>query len=309
MKLEYNIFWIDNDIQDYIDNGEVNNINTFLKELGFEPNIVTINDEAQLDNFIHNYKYDLIISDFNLNATTGDVIIEDIRNKGFSTEILFYTAKSNFRDNQEVKDRLAFMDRITFHSNRDTFLTKVEKVIELTLDKLLEINATRGLITASTSDLDVEIEDIYYLLIDAPKDEALKPAIEKIFKTDFKEIEKNLIKRCTEQGECHLTDYKLYFSKSDAFRKWKILKELIKLNVPDGFNLDLFKQYSNEVIDIRNKFAHAKAVQNGDGHFILEGKFGAEGFQFDKDACIQIRKNLINHKNNISLLKDKLQNV
>ena len=61
MKLEYNILWIDNDIQEYIDNGEVANLNSYLEELGFEPNIVTVKDEADLDQFIYNHKYDLII--------------------------------------------------------------------------------------------------------------------------------------------------------------------------------------------------------------------------------------------------------
>lgn len=307
MKLEYNIFWLDNDIQDYIDNGEVNNIKTFLEELGFEPHIITINDEALLDDFIHKYKYDLIISDFNLNVTTGDEIIDSIRKKGLSTEILFYSAQNDFRKIPEVKDRLAFMDRITFHSGRGTFLDKLEKVIELTLEKLLEINATRGLITASTSDLDVELEEIYYLVIDLPIEDAVKAKIEKIFRTDFKEVEKSITKRCEIQRENHVSDYKLYFENSDAFRKWDILKELISLNVPEGFKLDLFKEYSRDVIDIRNKFAHAKAEQNGDGQYILKGMKGKEGFQFDKNACIQIRKNLINHKNNIAFLKETLK--
>ena len=308
MKLEYKIFWLDNDIQDYIDNGEVNNIKTFLEELGFEPHIVTINDEALLDDFIHKHNYDLIISDFNLNVTTGDEIIDAIRKKGLSTEILFYSAQNDFRKIPAVKDRLAFMDRITFHSGRGTFLEKLEKVIELTLEKLLEINATRGLITASTSDLDVELEDIYYLLIDLPVEDSHKVKIEKIFKTDFKEVQKSIINRCEEQRKNHTEDYKLYFSNSDAFRKWDILKELISLNVPEGFNLPLFKEYFKQVIDIRNKFAHAKAEENDKGQFILKGKVDQEGFQFDKEACIQIRKNLINHKKNIFLLKDKLQN-
>ncbi len=309
MRLEYNILWIDNDIEDYIDNGEVNKIKLFLEDLGFEPNIITINDEAELDNHLHTHKYDLILSDFNLNATTGDEIIEKIRNeKGFSTEILFYTAKSNFRDNPEVKERLAFMDRITFHSNRDTFLDKLEKLIQLTLDKLLELNATRGLITAATSELDVEIEEIYYLLIDSITDADLKPKIEKIFKTDYKEIKRNLIKKCQSQRDNHVGDYKLYFSQSEAFRKWDILKELISLNAPEEFNLTLFKEYFKEVIDVRNKFAHAKA-ELIEGRMVLRGHFGQVGFQYDNEACIQIRKNLIGHKKNIAILKSKLLKI
>lgn len=303
MKLEYNILWIDNDIQEYIDNGEVNGINSFLEELGFEPNIVTVEDEAELDNFIFIHKYDLIISDFNLNATTGDIIIEKIRNeKGFSTEILFYTAKSNFRDNPEVKERLAFMDRITFHSNRDTFLDKVEKLIQLTLDKLLELNATRGLITAATSDLDAEIEVLVMHLIDKQKlgEEILN---EVIINKVVSPME-NRLKTFWQKYDC----FQAYFHKIDAVKKWEIFRDLLKpfkhQKQVVAF-LENNKTYQKEVIDIRNQFAHARAEESN-GKLVLKGQLGKDDFEFDTDACIQIRKNLINHKRNIESLKECL---
>lgn len=306
MKLEYNILWIDNDLQSYIDNNSVKSIEDFLFERGFEPIIEKVFDEADLDQYITKHNYDLIISDYNLENTTGDVIIEDIRKtRQLDTEILFYTAQESYKNKPEVKERLAFIERLTFQIGRDTLLDKIEKVIELTLKKLLELNATRGLITAATSDLDAEIEDVYNLLIELPIDDELKPKVEKIFKTDYKEIKKNHLKKCKAQRDAHLSNYKLYFSQSDAFRKWDIFKEFISLNVPNGFDLDLFKRYKAEVIDIRNKFAHAKAEQI-DGKMVLKGQFGQEGFQFDTDACIQIRKNLINHKRNIEGLRQIL---
>lgn len=61
MKLDYNILWLDNDLGDYIKNGDVKSINDFLIELGFEPNIVTVFDEAELDKYL-DINYDLIIS-------------------------------------------------------------------------------------------------------------------------------------------------------------------------------------------------------------------------------------------------------
>ena len=306
MKLEYNILWIDNDIADYIANGEVGNIKSFLEDLGFEPQIETVEDEADLEDFLYLHKYDLIISDFNLNATTGDKIIEKIREeKGFSTEILFYTAKSNFRDDPEVKERLAFMDRITFHSNRDTFLDKAEKLIKLTLDKLLEINATRGLITAATSNLDVEIEEIYYQLIEIPTTDEIKSKVEKIFKNDYKEMQKNYLKQCKLKRDNHISEFKEYFSLSDAFRKYDILKELLKLSPYDGFDLNLFKKYGQEVISVRNKFAHAKAIDDN-GTLKLKGHIEGQDFEFTEDSCVEIRKNLINHKRNIERLKNTL---
>lgn len=305
MKLEYNILWIDNDIQEYIDNGEVANLNSYLEELGFEPNIVTVKDEADLDQFIYKHKYDLIISDFNLNATTGDKIIEKIREeKGFSTEILFYTAKSNFRDDPEVKERLAFMDRITFHSNRDTFLDKVEKLIRLTLDKLLELNATRGLITAATSDLDVEIEEIVMQLVLHHKisDDDLKQIITDKAHTP---LQKRL-----ESFWHKYNDFQSYFPKIDAVKKWEIFRDLLKpLKAKDGIKnfLDSNKSYQTQVIDIRNKFAHAKAIEDN-GTLKLKGQIEGEDFEFTEDSCVEIRRNLINHKRNIEALKNIINN-
>lgn len=301
MKLEYNILWIDNDIQEYIDNGEVANLNSYLEELGFEPNIVTVKDEADLDQFIYNHKYDLIISDFNLNATTGDKIIEKIREeKGFSTEILFYTAKSNFRNDPEVKERLAFMDRITFHSNRDTFLDKVEKLIRLTLDKLLELNATRGLITAATSDLDVEIEEIVMQLVLQHKidEDGLKQIVTEKAHTP--------LQRRLESFWVKYNDFQSYFPKIDAVKKWEIFRDLLKpLKAQHEIKsfLDSNRTYQVQVIDIRNKFAHAKAIDDN-GTLKLKGQIEGEDFEFTEDSCVEIRRNLINHKRNIERLKE-----
>lgn len=307
MKLDYNILWLDNDLQEYIDNGDVGSINEFLIEMGFEPNIVTVFDEAELDRYL-DISYDLIISDFNLNKENGDVVIYRLREeKKLDTEILFYSAKTNFIQDVEVKERLAFMERINIQIGRDNLLDKIEKVIELTVKKLFELNATRGLITAATSHLDVEIEEIYYALISKPVDEEGKPKIEKIFRTDYKEIKKNLLKRCKAQRDSHTVDYKAYFSQSDAFRKWDLLKELISLSVPDGFNLELFKKYYEEVIDVRNKFAHAKAVEV-EGRLVLKGHIEGKDFEFTEDSCIKIRQNLINHKRNIEALKQAINN-
>lgn len=303
MKLEYNILWIDNDIEDYIANGEVGNIKSFLEDLGFEPHIETVEDEADLEDYLYLHKYDLIISDFNLNATTGDKIIEKIRDeKGFSTEILFYTAKSNFRNDPEVKERLAFMDRITFHSNRDTFLDKAEKLIKLTLDKLLELNATRGLITAATSDLDVEIEGIVMQLIISQQKE--EDELNAIITAKVHDPLKNKFETFWEK----YTTFQLYFPKIDAVKKWEIFRDLLKplkSNSDIETFLELNKSYQVQVIKIRNQFAHAQSI-NDNGTIKLKGQIEGQDFEFTEESCVEIRKNLIAHKQNIAFLKDFL---
>jgi len=303
MKLEYKILWIDNDLQSYIDNGSVNSIEEFLFERGFEPIIENVLDEADLDQFIGKHDYDLIISDYNLENTTGDLIIEDIRNiRQLDTEILFYTAQDSYKNKPEVKERLAFIERLTFQVGRDTLLDKIEKVIDLTLKKFLELNATRGIITAATSDLDVEIEGIVMLLVERQQisDERLKEIITSKVVSPME----NRLKTFWEKYDC----FQNYFHKIDAIKKWEIFRDLLK-PLKTQAEIDVFlennRTYQTQVIDIRNKFAHARA-ENVNGIMVLKGQFGRKDFHFDPNACIQIRRNLITHRRNIEGLKQAL---
>ena len=305
MKLEYNILWIDNDLQSYIDNGSVQSISDFLIERGFEPTIEKVFDEADLDKYITRHNYDLIISDYNLENTTGDLIIEDIRKtRQLDTEILFYTAQDSYKNRPEVKERLAFIERLTFQVGRDTLLDKIEKVIELTLKKLLELNATRGLITAATSHLDIEIEEIIQLLI---KKKSVPPEVLDGFVKS--KVYDPLEKRLTNFWEKYDGFINL-LQKIDAIKKWEIMRELLKPYNEDEtirIFLDNNKSYQDEVIDIRNKFAHAKAIEV-EGRLVLKGQIEGKDFEFNEESCIKVRQNLIRHKRNIEALKQFIIN-
>lgn len=305
MKLNYNILWLDNDLEDYIKNGDVDSIKAFLIDMGFEPNIVPVFDEADIDKYLED-DFDLIISDFNLNKETGDVIIYRIRDeKKLDTEILFYSAKTNFIQDAAVKERLAFMERINIQIGRDSLLDKIEKVIELTVKKLFELNATRGLITAATSELDVEIESLSIAILrnHLNKSEVELNSIVDFYVNDFlvKSPDK-FIERYNKIG------FDSSFKFIEANRKWGIfrdaLKEFNKTNPADAIKsfLEFNKAYFDDVIKVRNKFAHAKAEKNGD-KVVLIGQIEGEDFEFDTAKCIEIRKKLIDHKREIENLK------
>ena len=88
------------------------------------------------------------------------------------------------------------------------------------------------------------------------------------------------------------------------------LKEFNKLVNNDDIKafLEFNKTYNVDVIDIRNKFAHAKAEEK-DGKLVLKGQFEKDDFEFDPDACIQIRKKPIGHKRSIESLKEILEKL
>ncbi len=247
----------------------------------------------------------MIISDFNLNKENGDVVIYRLREeKKLDTEILFYSAKSNFLEDPEVKERLAFMERINIQIGRDSLLDKIEKVIELTVKKLLELNATRGLITSATSELDVIIEEItmelIYLHLELSNEDV--DEIINFYVEDFlKKSPEYFLRKYKEIG------FENWYHRIESSRKWNIFRDLLKkLNNEDIKEfLTSNKTYGKEVIDIRNKFAHAKS-ELIDGKLVLKGQFGKDDFEFDLDSCIKIRHNLINHKRNIEKLREVL---
>lgn len=307
MQLHYNILWIDNDLPEYIERGQIDQLKEFLFDLGFEPYVVTLFDETDLDVHLQQTKFDLIISDYQLDNTTGDKIIEHIRDR-YLTEILFYSAKVNFRDDPEVKNRLAFLDRISFHTGRDTLADRIEKLIELTLEKLLDLNATRGIITSSTSELDVVIENITHHLLTEKLNKSemdLSLIIEEYVAEFLEKSPQNFRDKHSELGFTNV------FGLIEANRKWQIFRKTIKefKSSNDSPVLTEFlkrnKTYFTEVIDIRNKFAHAKA-EDQDGKIVLKGQYGKEDFEFDTDSCISIRKAIIQHKQNFDMIKEHL---
>jgi hypothetical protein len=179
-------------------------------------------------------------------------------------------------------------------------LDKIEKVILLTIQKLLELNATRGLITAATSDLDVEIEEIVMLLkgqqgID--ETQLKKIVYNKVFKPWQKRLDKFWENYGSFQG---------YFYKIDAIKKWEIFRELLKPLAKDNQEIKTFleanKSYQSEVIELRNIFAHAKAEEKN-GKMVLKVQLGKKDFEFDEAKCTEIRKSLISHKKHIKNLK------
>jgi len=307
MQLHYNILWIDNDLPEYEEREAITGLNDFLLNLGFEPYIVTLYDQSELDKHLLETKFDLIISDYRLDNTTGDKIIEQIRSKEIMTEILFYSG-ADFRKDPEVQKRLFSIDRISFQHGREGLVNKIEGLINLTLDKLLDLNATRGIITAATSELDVTIESITNYLLQSKlnkSDDDLASIIEEYI-TDF--LDKSPQSFKLKFKEIGFTNV---FSFVDANRKWQIFRKTLKeyKTVDDSSVITDFltnnKTYFNEVIDIRNKFAHAKAEEK-EGKTVLKGQYGKEDFEFDNESCIDIRKNIIQHRKNFELLTEHL---
>lgn len=303
MQLAYKILWIDDKIRNFIQDGEIEEVKNFIKDLGFKPEIIT----ADNGDTISFQGYDLIITDFNLSAqNTGKQFIENIRSGEIFTEVLFYS------ENTELNTLAQglYRDRLSFYSGVDAGLvSKIKQLIGLSMGKLLELNATRGLITSQTSELDVIMEKIATNIIEKIDRDKVNSIFEKNINDTVEHFDNQ--KNNTEAVKV-TKDYTKYIIKTNAFNRWKLVSKLIgeflKTNTIQDFSITDFNNYNKEVNEIRNRFAHSVVQINSKGIECLSAS-NPDGtpYEFTKDSCINLRKDIVKHSDNLDILLNYLE--
>lgn len=311
MKMNYKILWIDDNIEDYIDMGIKAEFILYLENLGFIPTVDTSEDGAKAEESLKVNKYDLILSDYNIdekvNEKQGDVLIQKIRDGGVFTEILFYSAQSNF---DEIAKNL-YRDRVSFFSlvedeGMKEFRVRVYRLIELTIAKLQELNSIRGLVMSETSELDNTVIDILSSLFSGENAEA-KELREYIIVAVTKSVAGNSKRAETlkELSNSDILKERIFDSDKKARAIGKLI-ELKKLDKTEPF-IDFYKNYKVDVLDTRNDLAHAKSdVIDNVEYLIVSRKDGEHPEKIDQEACIHIRKNLRKHSDTLKAIREML---
>lgn len=306
MKIEYSILWLDDKKSDIIDDNYAEDIVNFITELGFEPIVNIVSNEEEFFKSL-NDSYDLILTDYHLNdedegERNGDIIIEEVREKNIFTEIMFYSARGNVKDTDK-KDRITFVEtnRIPGSTHYEKIVEKAKELIALTIRKFQHIVPMRGLLIQEASNLENEMLEIIIKYLDKKDSETVKQAIfsdvTAFYKRKFELAEKFQNNNNINQI---LKDPLLISSAQRAVAISQILDDEGKDNFINDFK--------NEIIKMRNEFAHAKYVKDNEkGIEYFQTKAG--DVTFDAELCKTIRVNLIKHKKNISDLDQNIDNL
>ncbi len=300
MKLEYKVLWLDDQIQDFIDDEMIQEVEEYLIEQGFQPNIITVSKSKDFFKSLDD-SFDLILTDYHLNDINGDEVIKKIRSQEFSvlSEVLFYTAKADLKDTDKI-NRVSFLETNTLlGDHRELVLQATINLIGLTLKKFQSIIAMRGMIMHETSSLDVEMIEI---IKKALKNESLN--FEELSVSIYDQLIDLFTKKTEFVQDCKR---KMNFNQltKDNFvysAKYKILtlsKILEDLNMAD-----FSSEYDYEINSIRNKFAHAVLEKDENGREFFKHK--EEGIDFNEDLCKIIRENIVKHKSNLDVLKARI---
>ncbi|HIP34015.1 MAG TPA: response regulator [Bacteroidia bacterium] len=312
MKLDYRILWLDDKINDFIDDEHVDDIKKHLKDEEFNPIIDVTDKQDEFYNYLENNDYDLILTDFHLNekainkGINGGEIVETVRNsKNIFTEILFYTAKATLEGSFKW-DRISFLETENLpDDHHDEVIKKVKKLIDLTINKFHDIVVMRGMIMNETSDLDNQkvelikkfINDNNPGTVNGLKLDILRE-IDKHFSSKLRKV--NGEWKTKPGGFINLMKDDFVFSASYKIKTlgW-ILNKL--------FENDFSNEYKEEIINVRNLFAHVTLEEEKDEHGkVIRRYFKRGDMTFDPNKCKEIRRNINKHKENLDKLKIKL---
>lgn len=299
MKIDYKILWLDDQIDTFIDDEHIEEIENFLDEEGFEVAVDTVDNEIDFFNKLDD-SYDLILTDYHMENMNGDKVVEAIREQSIFTEILFYTARADLKDTQML-DRISFLETNSSQADHEeAVVERTKELINLTIKKFQDIVVMRGMIMHETSDLDTQKIDILKNYIDKTSPELVDSLKLEILDELNEHFSSKLGKINTEwktnnNGFKNLIKDNFVFS--SAYKIKTLGWILRKLSETDFSN-----DYDEEIIKMRNQFAHANLLldENGRKYFKKENQ------TFDALYCKSIRQNIRKHRYNLKLLKDKV---
>lgn len=301
MKLDYKIIWVEDKIDTKPFLALKESVENHLKDEFFNVSIETAEDfEEFKKKYEENETFDLIITDLNLNESHGSEVIDFVRDeKHILTEIFFYSANSELTRTQLINS-----SRITFHQMDEgnayrELGTSIIDLIDLTISMFQNIVAMRGMIMQETSSLDLKMENIVKSQLKNPKlSEFTSPVLENIFDNIFTNASEKYKKAKSRKAKEILKDNILFNSSQKIFA----LGEILNVLKEENFSED----YTKEIINIRNQFAHSelKKDKNGNAYFKVKN----EEIYFDKKLCKDIRKNINKHSQNISAIENRIKN-
>lgn len=300
MHIEYKIIWLDDNIDDFRNDQYINDIEGYLIEKGFNPIIELCKDPEGFFDKLDN-TYDLILTDYHMSKMDGDGVIEKIRKEnGVFTEILFYTARAYLKDTDKI-NRVSFLETSkSSYGHHKTVVDEVKKLIDLSLKKFNDIVVMRGMIISEVGNMDEIKLDIINKYINIQDTSKIKNEILQDLEKHFCEKKLTIKKwQKSENGFSSLIKDTYIFSSDYKIRAISYI--LNQLN-----QTDFTKSYKDEIIKMRNKFAHAKLIEEADRKYFKNSNYEIE---FDDDYCRKIRKNIIKHQENLKKLQSLLEGL
>lgn len=276
--------------------------------------------------------YELIIVDFRLeNDTYGFEVIEKIREKQYVNDILFYSSYGPQILEKAMKE-YGLQGVFICDRNHKDILDLMKMLIDKSVKRSEDIINMRGIVLDSVSEFDNSLKTILkeihrhgsekekqYLhkkLIRYAKDgvydrckvykkiDARISTTESKSRCDLKGIAGELpdIENPVEEFDLLLSNYFIIESNHLARLIQSMYSEFLKPIISNSFLDNFFENYTKDILQYRNKLAHARKDPTSQDGFVFIDKITNERTIFDSGLCANIRKNIMIYRTNFYLL-------
>jgi CheY-like chemotaxis protein len=301
VQIEYRILWFEDqptNVKPFEDN-----MRTDIARLGFEPRIeirrVLAGGPDPLLNLPAQQEVDLVLVDWKLGGgQDGAVLARRIRQLFRDTSIVFYSAESPQKLRQLIFDQ--GIDGV-YVCSRERLGDRTMSIVRSQMRKLLDLNHMRGIVMATTSDLDqliIECLEAVQLVVYPDEAERFANDIATRVAEKLRERASDIEKLAAKGNLQRLLRQPTF----EAALRLALLQEAIgKIadRIEEIHLVEILGRYLDEVVRPRNDFAHR-------GVTVKEGKLVFEGREepLDQEGMVALRLRLLEHLANLrSLLR------
>jgi len=290
MKLRYKTLWIDDEPESIEPN--IDDIAEYLEELGFIFEPASIFSEYKEIQSLTLNSYDLLLIDYHLTNENGDQIIRQIRDKDIFTNVVFYSSSE-----PKILREAVFNAEIdgVYCVNRESvdMVEKIKSIIDVNIKKVQHLSNVRGLMITEMCDLENKLLQIIRKYIGVLGTDKSPAYISEIKEKLCKSYNERIVK--INSDDIDILSSNLF----EAYSKFQRVMGISKKNGLVNTELrEVLKLFNDEVISIRNILAHVKETLAESGETIISYK----DFIFDENKCIEIRKNLKKHHENLNAI-------
>jgi CheY-like chemotaxis protein len=272
-KLNYRIHWVD-DTPDWVESVK-GPIERDYADSDIALSIVMKENGDEIENQLLASATDLVVLDYNLPQTNGDLLVKRLRAGGNLTEIIFYS------QDDTVQSEFSNWDGV--HScQRDEASAKLKAVIDRFIDRTKNVAILRGMIISEAIDCENYLTGIILSLF-GDKSELFQ---EKVLNKAYLDFEKK-----------RMLVTSVLKDKMKKMRDANVDAALIT-NIDDC--IKCIGQMKSEIVDQRNILAHSAKSVGEDGVLNLKGLTGdGTGITFNNDWKNAIRENIRKHIANL----------
>lgn len=268
-------------------------------------------------------EYDLILMDFELSGTTGNILIRKLRQLEVYTDVLFYSG--NFekmiktlynisKNNLSIEpiDGVYFSDR-----KREELYPKLQKLVDKIVRRMQDVVSLRGVVLDNVSGFENQMQNILVLAFNKFTNEQLKnlnnyaktklviPAKDEYIKK-MEEIENDaqVLKAVVEAP-----DYLL-----DSYKKARLIGRIIKILVNE-YKVSLDSKYNkfadvyyNEIIKYRNALGHAMRNNSNDREVYI-GEIDKSPVIFNEELFRKMRASINEYQKVIDTVEDAFNDI